>query len=394
MIKVLVYYNFSYPLGGGDYLPLTFIRELQNKASVTLAVDSMAGFERAMKCFDVQIDSSRLDIVQLMPQGYTASRHTGCLSFRRNVKLKKLAENADICISTSNVIDFGRPAHHFINFLSGVDKKFNAITNHVAPTHVPIAQMCKSFISEYFLRPLLNMRSKRKIIRDPREHIYPTSAYVRDLLTDFYGPFNGEIFYPPTTFEPLCDDVAKDPLRVVYLGRITPEKRIPDICTIVETARDLSGKDLKLIIAGPYDKNSATVNDLLSHIRQRPWISVLDGAFGEEKSKLLRSGTYAVHARRNEEFGISITEYLKAGLIPIVPNEGGSREVVDAPELTYSDNYIAAKILVRLLADTEFREQQQRHCAERAEVFSRKNYFARQTKLLEKILAEAESRTA
>jgi glycosyltransferase involved in cell wall biosynthesis len=234
------------------------------------------------------------------------------------------------------------------------------------------------------------MRSKRRIIRDPREHIYPPSAYVRDLMTDFYGPFNGEIFYPPTTFEPLSDNVEKEPLRVVYLGRINPEKRIPDICDIVEKARNLSGKDLKLIIAGPYDKKSAAVNDLLSYIRQRPWISLLDGAFGEEKSKLLHSGTYAVHARRNEEFGISITEYLKAGLIPIVPNEGGSREVVDAPDLTYSDNDMAAKILVRLLTDAEFREQQRRHCAERAKVFSRENYFARQTELLDKILAEAE----
>ena len=390
MIKVLVYYNFSYPLGGGDYLPLTFIRELQNKASVTLAVDSTTGFERALKCFDVQIDRTRLNIVQLMPHEYIAGKHTGRHSFKRNVKLKKLAEDADICISASNVIDFGRPAHHFINFLCGVDKKFTANTNHVRPTRAPIAQQCKHFISEYLLRPLLNMRSKRRIIRDPREHIYPPSAYVRDLMTDFYGPFNGEIFYPPTTFEPLSDNVEKEPLRVVYLGRINPEKRIPDICDIVEKARNLSGKDLKLIIAGPYDKNSAAVNNLLSYIRQRPWISLLDGAFGEEKSKLLHSGTYAVHARRNEEFGISITEYLKAGLIPIVPDEGGSREVVDAPDLTYSDNDMAAKILVRLLTDAEFREQQRRHCAERAKVFSRENYFARQTELLDKILAEAE----
>ena len=42
MKNILLYYNFSYPLGGGDYLPLTFAAELQKNCQVTLAVDSLA----------------------------------------------------------------------------------------------------------------------------------------------------------------------------------------------------------------------------------------------------------------------------------------------------------------------------------------------------------------
>jgi len=386
MKKVLVYYNFSYPLGGGDYLPLAFISELQNKSSVTLAVDSRAGFERALQCFDVHIDNSRINIVQLMPEGYAASRHTLVHSFIRNVRLKKLAKDTDICISTSNIIDFGRPAHHFINFLAGVDEQFTFITNHVNPPRASIAQQARHFLSESLLRSFLNMRSKRKIIRDPREHIYLTSAYVQKLMTDFYGSFSGTIFYPPTMFEPQFDNISRDPLRVVYLGRITPEKHIPDICAIVEMARVLSGKDLKLIIAGPHDKNSELVKEIQSRISCNPWISILDGVFGSAKSKLLQSGTYAVHARRNEEFGISITEYMKAGLIPIVPDEGGTCEVVDNRELTFHTNEEAANILVKLLNDPEFREQQRILCAERAKAFSKAAYLERQHKLLQDIV--------
>ena len=386
MIKVLVYYNFSYPLGGGDYLPLTFISELQNMSSVTLAVDSKAGFERALQCFDVHIDRSQIIIVQLMPQGYTASRHTVVHSFIRNVRLKKLAKDADICISAANIIDFGRPAHHFINFLVGVDEKFKFITDHVNPPRATVAQQFKHFLSETIFRTFLNMRSKRKIIHDPREHIYLPSVYVQNLMTDFYGSFRSIIFYPPTVFDPWFDNGARDPLRVVYLGRITPEKHVPDICEIVEKARVLSGKDLKLIIAGPHDKNSMLVKDILSRIKCSPWISMSDGAFGETKNKLLLSGTYAVHARRNEEFGISITEYLKSGLIPIVPDEGGSCEVVDNRDLTYHTNEDAANILVKLLNDPEFREQQRRRCTERAKAFSKAAYLERQHKLLQDIV--------
>jgi hypothetical protein len=32
-------------------------------------------------------------------------------------QLKKLAAGADVCISTSNIMDFGRPAHHFITVI-------------------------------------------------------------------------------------------------------------------------------------------------------------------------------------------------------------------------------------------------------------------------------------
>ena len=44
MKNVLLYYNFSYPLGGGDILPLTFASWLQSRCDLTLAVDSEAGF--------------------------------------------------------------------------------------------------------------------------------------------------------------------------------------------------------------------------------------------------------------------------------------------------------------------------------------------------------------
>ena len=386
MIKVLIYYNFSYPLGGGDYLPLTFISELQNMSSVTLAVDSMAGLERALQCFNVHIDRSRINIVQLMPQGYAASRHTLVHSFIRNVRLKKLAKDADICISAANIIDFGRPAHHFINFLVGVDEKFRFIAKHVNPPRATVAQQFKHFLSETIFRTFLNMRSKQKIIRDPREHIYLPSVYVQKLMTDFYGSFPSRIFYPPTVFDPWFDNVARDPLRVIYLGRITPEKKLPDICEIVEKARALSGRDLKLIIAGPHDKELMIVKDILSHLSSSPWISMSDGVFGETKNKLLQSGTYAVHARRDEEFGISITEYLKAGLIPIVPDEGGACEVVDNRELVFHTNEEAATILVKLLNDPDFRESQRRLCADRAKVFTQEAYLERQRELLKDIV--------
>lgn len=93
---------------------------------------------------------------------------------------------------------------------------------------------------------------------------------------------------------------------------------------------------------------------------------------------------------REETFGISITEYLKAGCIPIVPDEGGTMEIVDSPALTYHTNEEAASILAKLLQDDTFHKEQLAHCEERAKAFTMDSYMEKQRQLLDRILSEAQ----
>lgn len=383
MKKVLLYYNFSYPLGGGDFLPLTFASWLQSRCDLTLAVDSEAGFRKALEAFDVPLDLGRIKTEPLLPAGTDFRSRGFSLSFKRSVRLKRLAAQADICISAANVIDFGRPAHHFINMLSGVDHAFTANSGIIKPK-----ASLKRFIREELIRPIVGMRSKKRIFADRREQFYSNSEYVHERLTAFYGNFNDTLFYPPTTYEPDIsgDPPARDLMRVICLGRISPEKRVTDIIDIVERARTLSGQDIKLTVAGPCGKGSYAA--MVKHaVDERPWITLVDGVFGKAKDDLLRSGSFAVHARRDEEFGIAVTEYLKAGLIPLVPNEGGSREVVADGELSFGGNEEAAKILSRLATDAEFRKSKRMSCLKRAEDFSRAAYAMREDELLDRIIS-------
>ena len=384
MKNVLLYYNFSYPLGGGDILPLTFASWLQSRCDLTLAVDSEAGFRKAVEAFGIPLDMERIKVAPLLPDGLGPRLHTAFWSYRRSTRLKRLAAKADLCLSAANVTDFGRPAHHFINMLSGVDHAFTAQSGIVRPK-----ASIKRFLVDEVIRPLVGMRSKRRIFADGRERFYSNSRYVHDRLTAFYGDFHDTIFYPPTTYEPedSADTPPRDPLRVICLGRISPQKRIMDIIDVVERARALSGKDIRLTVAGPCGSGEYATK-VRQIVEARLWITLVDGVFGRAKDDLLRSGGFAVHARRDEEFGIAVTEYLKAGLIPVVPDEGGSSEVVAARELTYATNDDAAHILAHLVTDDGFRAAMQRHCAQRATDFSRDAYLARQHDLLQRILAQ------
>ena len=390
MKNVLLYYSFGFALGGGEYLPLAFIAALQKRCSLTLAVDVAANIERSIRAFGtgLDIDMSALKVVQVTPPGYTPRRHSVLVSLYRFRKLKRLAKDADVCLSTASIMDFGKPAHHFINMIAFGDDAFTAFAlGSSGPARLGMVKRIKRFFSDSILRPLLGMRSKRSIICDRRQHIYPNSHYVAGMMARYYGPFNSTVFFPPTLFEPKATEPGgRDPLKVVYIGRIIQEKRITDLIHIVEKARAATGLPVTFHVAGRLDQSPAYGEMLAGMARERDWLKFVGTMYGDEKERFLASGSFALHAERHEAFGISVAEYLVSGNIAIVPDEGGSREVVDSPALSYHTDDEAANILSRLLTDAAFRDEQRRHCAERARTFTRQAYINRQQQLLDNIL--------
>lgn len=387
MKNILLYYSFSFALGGGEYLPLAFIAALQKECNLTVAVDLASNIERSSSFFGIDIDMSRLKIVQVTPPGYDPKKHSAFISLYRFWRLKRLARNADVCISTASIMDFGKPSHQFINMVAFGDQAFTRFAQgRDRAVGEGGAKRVKRFLPDSVLRPLLGMRTKRSIICDSREHIYPNSRFVEKLMTSFYGPFNSAVFYPPTIYTPGSSPVERDPLKVVYIGRIVPEKRIENLIGIVEKARSYTGMDITFHVAGRLNQTPAYGERLERMAAERRWLKLTGALFGEEKDRFLRSGSYALHAERLEAFGIAVAEYLVAGAIAIVPDEGGANEVVDNPSLAYGTDDEAATILARLVSNAAFREEQHRHCQERAKFFSREAYMERQSELLRRII--------
>ncbi|MBP5787735.1 MAG: glycosyltransferase [Kiritimatiellae bacterium] len=386
MKNVLLYYGFGFSFGGGEPLPLSLISELQDICRLTVAVDVPENVERAADLFGIPVDVSKFAIARVSPPGYNPRKHGALDSFRRSRNLKRLAARADVCISASNVMDFGRPGHHFINMLAFGDDAFSEHVQAPGFAGKP-GNPFRRALKEALLRPVLGMRAKRSVIHDPRERIYPNSRFVQGLMEEFYGPFNNDIFYPPTLFDPKPSAVARDPLSVVCIGRIVPEKRITDLVAIVEKARALSGLDIRFRVAGRLDQTPSYGKTLSRMAEERPWLQFPGPLFGRDKEEFLLSGTFAIHAERKEAFGISVSEYLKAGLLPLVPDEGGACEVVDNPALSYHSAGEAARLLARLATNAPFRTAQLSLCATRASFFSLPAYMDRQHRLLERIIS-------
>lgn len=388
--KALIYFiGFADSFGGAEYLPLLFVKWLQSKYDVTMAVNWIpCDPYRAVEAYDVELDFKALKFVELKPKSRFCQKLDAVIPFFSVRRLQRLAKDADLCISCANMIDFGRPAHHFIYLLNRFgDNAFIDYYSHAAPLtgKALFTRLLRTFLAESVLRPLLRCRSARKMLADPRERFYATSDYVADTMRGFYGTFNNETFYPPTVFEfDGAPTVPRDPLSVIYIGRISALKKVREIIVIVERARAISGLGLKLRIAGAMDAN-AYVEGVRAMAAERPWIELPGPLYNEAKRDFILGGTFALHACRCETLGISVVEYLKAGVIPVVPDEGGVNEVVAEPDLAYADDETAARILARLATDDAFRGEMARRCAARSHVFSRDAYLKRQSDLLERI---------
>lgn len=390
MKKTLIYHrDFGKVLGGGEYLPLFFAAELQKSCDVTLALDVAGNVEAAAERLGIALDPSRLRTVQLMPAGYSPARHRRIDSVRRFRALKRLAPGFDVRISTANMMDFGLPAHHFLSMVYFGDAEFadraRGISRSVAEK---LRRKASGAVSSGILRPLLGMRTKRQIVLDPEERVYPNSEYLASLLREHYGPFEGGVFHPPTVFEPAPGRPRRhEPPVVAYIGRIVSYKRVHEIIGIVEKARAISGADLHFAAAGPFAEPGYEAKIRRMADERSDWVELTGPVYGGEKAEFLSRADFAVHAERDETFGIAVTEYLKAGLVPVVPDEGGAREVVDDPDLAFADPDSAAAILARLATDGIFRETKRASCAKRAAAFARDAYLARQSALLGRILA-------
>lgn len=379
-MKILIYHKvLSSLLGGGTFQPLMFIAKLQRFGEVTVALNEGADMAAVSRMAQVPIDVAALKVVRLDPEG-APPRREWLAALLRMRRLKELAKDADVCISTANIMDFGKPAHHFVYLLSqfGGAAFYDYLMGRggiFGPRRA--LRRLQTALYENVVKPLFRVRPLRKIATDPRERIYPTSRYVEGILRGYFGPFNSTVFYPPTLFEFGGASAARDPLLAIYVGRIFPPKRITDLVKIVEKAREITGKDLKFRVAGVLAPIPYT-DHLKKLASERPWLELVGPVYGKDKEMFMPSATYALHAERDEAFGIAIAEYLKAGCIPVIPDEGGPKEIVDDRALEFRTIDEAANTLARLVRDDAFREERRRHCAERAALFSRAAYEARQ----------------
>lgn len=373
-------------IGGSEMLFFLIIQELQRRGYVvTVALQSEGDVVAGSRDYGVLVDAAALKVVNLSKCGRFLSLLDRHLKFIWQYRLRRLGPKYDVCISCANVVDFGRLGVYFIYMLT-LDEAFK---EHFWRENTSLARRIRLWCvcaRDAVVKAMCGVRSIARIVRDRREVVLPNSDFVRHCIDEYYGSRVHDAFYPPTVFEPShiervacenCNDIA-------CIGRLAPEKRISALIDIVRKARERSGIDFRLRFAGncPDDDNGRKIKSLAE---KYGWVKLEGSLFGVEKESFLSSCNFAIHGCKVEAFGISITEYLKAGLVPIVPKEGGSSEVVGFDELEYDNDDDAVDMLIKLATDKSFYDECLNHCILRGKEFSAGAYMHRQSELLDEL---------
>lgn len=178
------------------------------------------------------------------------------------------------------------------------------------------------------------------------------------------------IVYPPVAgaFPDVPWDARRDGF--VCLGRLSiAEKDLLKVIAIVERVR-ARGHDVTLDLVGT-KVTAADLARLRAEAGARPWLSVHVDLPRPRVVELLSARRYGLHGNVGEHFGIAVAEYLRAGLLPFVPECGGCAEILGRdPRFLYASADDAVERIVRALSDADEHARMRAFVRERRDLFS------------------------
>lgn len=138
---------------------------------------------------------------------------------------------------------------------------------------------------------------------------------------------NQHVVHPPvnTDIQPISWDEKDN--KAVILGRVTPTKRIEDAIKIVE------GTDLHITVAGRA-QDEEYLQKLKDMLKDREG-SVKPNLSWKDVKKEVKTSKIGFCCKKNENFGIVVAEYMKAGTIPLVRGGSGPEEIVKRSQLKF-----------------------------------------------------------
>ncbi len=267
-------------------------------------------------------------------------------------KAKTIGHRFDLICSANNEQDFGRPSIEYIHFPWNIQPR---------PDAPP------GWNENWFLRTALGLYPRLCCLisgfREQPEYQNLTlvnSAWTGGLLKSQYPNRQPVVLHPPPLHEPPGQEPGPRQARFLAVGRLSPEKELPKLVSIVEGLRNL-GHEVGLTLAG--SRNHLEVLKQLRAVQQeKPWLEVVEGPSREHLQTLLLTHAYGIHGMAQEHYGMAIAELVQAGCLTMVCDDGGQTEIVTDPRLQYSDRAQAIEkwdiILRNPVLEKELRQEQ------------------------------------
>ncbi len=185
--------------------------------------------------------------------------------------------------------------------------------------------------------------------------IITNSEFSRRAISNALGLDNIYILSPPIDIETFRnitlmadgnDYKANDIILVI--SRIAPHKQIENAIKLAKILKDNNiGKQMKIVgnLYNYFFDYYSGLIQMVIDLNLTDYIKFEVNASLDDLLSIIRESRVYFHPMRGEHFGISVLEVMAAGLIPVVPNEGGVIEFVPT-KYHYNTIEQAAKIIM------------------------------------------------
>lgn len=154
------------------------------------------------------------------------------------------------------------------------------------------------------------------------------SSWTADRVEQIYD-VRPAVLHPPV--DPInCGRAWEDrEAGIVLVGRVAPDKNMRAAIRILDRLRD-RGHAVHLHIVGSAPQSYRPyVDQVADAAAQRTYVDFERDVSRNRLEELLCSHRYGLNLKWNEHFGMSVAEYVAAGMIAFAPDKGGQRAILN-----------------------------------------------------------------
>ena len=341
--------------GGSEATAMWVLQALQDRCDLTFATAAKkVDWDSLNAAYGTEVNPKKVRLKKApgIPMVNSPDRlvYMQLAKFQRYCK--KIAGNYDLCVSAYNPIDFGRPGIQLIGDFS-FDEEMRCILNRYG---TPKFRHKDTLLRRLYIGFSNRIGTRARAISKRKDLVLANSKWSAMLLDKRFNVRDAPVIYPPVTLPMPIKESRRNPLGFVCLGRVSPEKELERIISILKQVRE-KGHAITLTLVGHLGdtRYERKISALVQ--KNRDWIIPTGFLNMEEKRHVLSRNSFALHGCRIEAFGIAVAEMASMGCIPFVPDMGGAGEIVREPELQFGTEEEAVEKIVYLLERPKMAEQ-------------------------------------
>jgi len=354
--KIAVYYP-AFLGGGAETVALWILEALKEKYDLTLFTISNVDFERLNSMYGTHLSHQSIIVKPLLPKplalfsnsSISNSSHLRMILFHFLMRyMKAHQEEYDLTMSAYNAADLGQKGIHYVHWIKVLEGQ-------------PFYEWISDFSKE---------RMKSNVL-------VTNSQVVAGYVKQEYG-CDSVVVYPPVVLDTQEISWEQKDNAFICSGRLTEAKQPHKVIQILERVRN-QGFDIKLHITGGGGgayawKYHRFVKKMVAE--RSSWVTLYENLKYADYVKILAKCKYGIHFKE-EPFGISIAEMVKAGAISFVRSKGGQVEIVGRQNeaLFFNNEKEAVEKIVAVLSSSETQKKLIEVLQEQKNLFSTERFM-------------------